>query len=197
MERVIVVNTFEVLREALVTRGTDIAGRPSTNVLLSMVSSGYRGVGARDYSRKWVFLRKLAYRSMHLYGNGLKKVEDTISDEVDKICSVLIKENGKPIPVKVYFGEFSLYPTQLAHDVRTTLYRRFYDIKTLKRHPNNVVLTSCTGWEVKKNSVEECISDYIAYYFLNDDLNKISLLHSLFWYVLISKTIRKMMQWFS
>ena len=37
--------------------------------------------------------------------------------------------------------------TQLEHDVITTLYGRWYDIKTLKRRPYNVVMTSCVDWE--------------------------------------------------
>ena len=38
--------------------------------------------------------------------------------------------------------------TMPAHDVRTTLYGRCCDIKTLKRCRYNVVLTLCVGWEV-------------------------------------------------
>ena len=38
------------------------------------------------------------------------------------------------------------FSTQLAYDVRTTLYGRWYDVKALKRHPYNVVLTSFAGW---------------------------------------------------
>ena len=39
--------------------------------------------------------------------------------------------------------------SQLAHDVETTLYGRWNDIKTLKRRRNNIiVLTSCAGWVV-------------------------------------------------
>ena len=37
--------------------------------------------------------------------------------------------------------------TQTAHDVETTLYGRCNDIKTLKWRRNNVILTSCVGWE--------------------------------------------------
>ena len=39
--------------------------------------------------------------------------------------------------------------TQLAHDVRTTLYGRWNDVKTLKRRRSNVVLTLCASWEME------------------------------------------------
>ena len=43
----------------------------------------------------------------------------------------------------VSFGtELRGYPSQPAHDVRTTLYGRWNDVKTWKRRLNNVVLTS-------------------------------------------------------
>ena len=35
---------------------------------------------------------------------------------------------------------------QPAHVARTMLYERYYDVKTLKRRPYNVALTSCVGW---------------------------------------------------
>ena len=40
--------------------------------------------------------------------------------------------------------------TQPEHDVRTALYGRCYDVKTLKQYLYNVVLTSCTIWVYKK-----------------------------------------------
>ena len=39
-----------------------------------------------------------------------------------------------------------LFFTQPAHDVRTTLYWRRFNVLTSFHRPYNVVLTSCTGW---------------------------------------------------
>ena len=41
---------------------------------------------------------------------------------------------------------FKMQGIQPVHDVRTTLYGRWYDVKTLKRSPYNVVRTSCAVW---------------------------------------------------
>jgi len=106
MNRVVFVNTFQDFKEALVTRGKDFAGRPTNSIPVKIVSKGFRGVSLANYTRQWTFTRKLAYKSMHLFGNGLQKVEDIISDEVDSICSYLKKENEKPILVHIYFGKF-------------------------------------------------------------------------------------------
>ena len=51
----------------------------------------------------------------------------------------------------IIFGMKILLCTfQPAHNVKTTLYGRWNDVKTLKRRPYNVVLTSCAGWDAKK-----------------------------------------------
>ena len=42
----------------------------------------------------------------------------------------------------VLFGQ----NTQPGHDIKAKLHGRCYDVKTLKKCRNNVVLTSCAGW---------------------------------------------------
>ena len=105
MNRVVVVNTMEDLKEALVTRRKDFAGRSTSSIPMRIQSRGFKGIGPGDYTPQWIFTRQLAYKSMHLFGNGLQKVEDIISDEVDIICLQITKENSHPIPVHVYFGK--------------------------------------------------------------------------------------------
>lgn len=109
MKRVVVVNSFELYREALVTRGTDFAGRSTTSIPMRIQSKGFKGIASSDYTQTWIFVRKLSYKSMHLFGNGLQKVEEMISDEIDDICTILTKENGNSVSVKTFFGEFLLY----------------------------------------------------------------------------------------
>ena len=47
--------------------------------------------------------------------------------------------------------EWEQSASQPAHDVRTTLYGRWNDVKTLKRRCNDVVLTSCISWAFKSS----------------------------------------------
>ena len=60
------------------------------------------------------------------------------------VCLLWKKEDWRWLS-PYFFLSFNFNPH--AHDVRTTLYWRCYDIETLKRRSYNVVLTFCTGWE--------------------------------------------------
>ena len=62
---------------------------------------------------------------------------------------------------QVMGGLILFFNTQPAHDIRTTLYRRCYDVKALKRRRYNVVLTSCAGWasnrpDKKSDNISDC-----------------------------------------
>jgi len=49
--------------------------------------------------------------------------------------------------------------------VKMTLFERCYDVKTVKLRRNNVVLTSCAGWEAKlsKYTLYVCFNDIKVY----------------------------------
>ena len=70
MNRVVIINSLEACKEALVTRNLEFAGRSSYSVPLKLISKGFKGIVLADYTRQWLFIRKLAYKSMHLYGNA-------------------------------------------------------------------------------------------------------------------------------
>ena len=80
----------------------------------------------------------------------LNRETNSTVDNVKRVHSILM-ENAVNANKPIDNGKFrkqACYTagTQPAHDVRTTLYGRCYDVKTLKRRPYNVVLTSCAGW---------------------------------------------------
>ena len=88
------------------TRGTDFAGRPTDSYLVKLASRNFMSLGHGDYSKRWAFLRKLSYKGLHIYGTGMKKVEDIITEEVEKMCSILSEETDQPIFIKPFVGEF-------------------------------------------------------------------------------------------
>ena len=108
MKRMVVINSYECIKEALITRGTDFAGRPHDSVPLKIASYDYRSLGSADYSKSWAFLRKLAYKSLHMYGSGMKNIEDIVIEEIEKMCSILSREAGKPVLIHQYLGTKSL-----------------------------------------------------------------------------------------
>ena len=109
MDRAVIINSFEGFQEALTTRGTDFAGRPQNNVPISLVTRGNKTITAKDYSKKLVFLRKLAFKSMHLYGNGLNKIEKLIDNSFNHIVTLIKKENGKPLSIGTYYGKINQF----------------------------------------------------------------------------------------
>ncbi|XP_066928078.1 steroid 17-alpha-hydroxylase/17,20 lyase-like [Clytia hemisphaerica] len=105
MKRVVVVNSYHGIKEALVTRSNDFAGRPiSGNIHVQMITNNGKGLTSSDYSKKWSLLRKVTYKSLHLYGSGMKNIEEIVIDEVEKMCSLLSKEIGRPTIIDQYIG---------------------------------------------------------------------------------------------
>uniref|UniRef100_A0A7M5WTC6 Uncharacterized protein n=1 Tax=Clytia hemisphaerica TaxID=252671 RepID=A0A7M5WTC6_9CNID len=108
MKRVVVINSYEAIKEALVTRGHDFAGRPNDNIPLGIQTNNFQDLATKDYSKSWSFLRKLTYKSLHFYGTGIKNVEDLVMEDVEEMVSLLSKEVGNPILIHKYFGNTSI-----------------------------------------------------------------------------------------
>ena len=111
MQRIVIVNSYENIKEALIQRATDIAGRPHDSLPMKIVTYDFKALGIMDYDRKFVFMRKLAYKSLHFYGSGMAKIEEIISDEVDKLCSFLSKESENSILIHQFLGMKDNFPT--------------------------------------------------------------------------------------
>ena len=106
MNRVVVVNSYETIKEALMSRGHDFAGRPTDSIPNKIQSNNFQSLASSDYSKSWSFLRKLTYKSLHIYGTGMKAIESLVVEEIDAMISSLSKEVGKPILIHQYFGNF-------------------------------------------------------------------------------------------
>ncbi|XP_066924808.1 steroid 17-alpha-hydroxylase/17,20 lyase-like [Clytia hemisphaerica] len=106
MSRVVVINSYEGIKEALVTKGTDFGGRSHESIPVGIVTNNFKVIGLMDYSKQWLFLRKLAFKSLHLYGAGMTNIEDVVVEETEKMCSILSKEVGKPICIDQFLGTY-------------------------------------------------------------------------------------------
>ena len=70
---------------------------------MDQFSCGFRGIICPSYSKKLAFMRKLAFKSMHLYGDGLKEIEkiaigrcDIIIEKAERLKSLnVFNELGK------------------------------------------------------------------------------------------------------
>ena len=104
MSRIVVINSYNNTKEALITRGTDFAGRATDSIVGRIPSNNFTSLTSFDYSKSFVFVRKLTFKSLHLYGTEMKDIEEIVIEEVEKMCSILAKEIGKPVPIRQYIG---------------------------------------------------------------------------------------------
>ena len=80
MENVVVLSSYELIHEALVSRSNDFAGRPE-NYRAGVMLKFCDDILFTDFTPKWVYTKKLAMQSLKMYGDGLANLED-ISMEV-------------------------------------------------------------------------------------------------------------------
>ena len=80
MENVVVLSSYELIHEALVSRSNDFAGRPE-NYRAGVMLKFCDDVLFTDFTPKWIYTKKLAMQSLKMYGDGLANLED-ISMEV-------------------------------------------------------------------------------------------------------------------
>ena len=105
MKRVVVINSYQSIKDSLISKATDFAGRPHDSIPFKIASYNFTDLGAIDYSPKWVFLRKLAFKSLHMYGDGMKRIEEIFSEEIDYMCSHLSKDLHQPIMIHQHLGK--------------------------------------------------------------------------------------------
>ncbi|XP_066928072.1 steroid 17-alpha-hydroxylase/17,20 lyase-like isoform X2 [Clytia hemisphaerica] len=110
MKRVVVLNSYESIKEALIQKTTELAGRPQDSIPMKIATYNNKALGIMDYNKKFVFMRKLAYKSLHLYGSGMTKIEEKIVAGIEEMCSMLCKEVDKPIFIRQHLA-YSLVNT--------------------------------------------------------------------------------------
>ncbi|KAM4618896.1 cytochrome P450 2C3-like isoform 2-T2 [Polymixia lowei] len=101
----VILNGTKAMREALVTKATDFAGRPK-GLLLSHLTQG-KGVIMADYGPGWREHRRFALTTLRNFGLGKESMEQRILGEVQHIAAVLEKNIGKPMDPQTLFHNAS------------------------------------------------------------------------------------------
>ncbi|CAL8374617.1 unnamed protein product [Arctogadus glacialis] len=101
----VILNGTKTIREALVTKGTDFAGRPD-ELLLSHITQG-KGVIMADHGPSWRDHRRFALMTLRNFGLGKQSMEDRILGEVEHVAAELEKSNGKPMNPQLLFHHAS------------------------------------------------------------------------------------------
>ncbi|XP_074533772.1 cytochrome P450 2F2-like [Halichoeres trimaculatus] len=97
----VVINGFEAIRTALVTKANDFAGRPQ-NMLVNEVTER-KGVILANYGSSWKDQRRFALMTLRNFGMGKNSMEDRIHGEIKYIMGTLEKNNGKIFSPQLMF----------------------------------------------------------------------------------------------
>ena len=99
-ENIIVVNSIDLIREALITKSTSFAGRP----YIFRIDYGFhysRDIIFGDYNAKWCYLKKVAAQALRMYGCGVEHVEEVVRDEMTALTHSLEVRRGQPFDPRV------------------------------------------------------------------------------------------------
>ena len=120
-ERVVIINAIEPAREALL-KGNDFAGRPTNSFPIQLYSKNYKGIGSADFTKQHIAMRKLAYKSLHIYGNGMKNIEKAAVKELDGLVESLRKENEMPIPMHDRLSKYKSHTQRVEVFIRYAIF---------------------------------------------------------------------------
>ena len=91
---VVVVSGGKALKEVLVTKSAEFAGRPSLHT--SELYSKGKAIVLADYSPEWRLHRKVAASALKMYSTSKLKQGSVINDEFDLLLKRIRSRNGRP-----------------------------------------------------------------------------------------------------
>ncbi|XP_069593153.1 cytochrome P450 2D14-like isoform X2 [Ranitomeya imitator] len=116
--KMVVLNGFEVVKEALINRVEDSADRPRFPTYETVGYTGdTKGIAFADYGRSWKEQRRFAMAALRNFGMGKKSLEERVTEEAQSLCSafksqkdqfdpsVLINNSVSNVICSLAFGE--------------------------------------------------------------------------------------------
>ncbi|XP_071943152.1 vitamin D 25-hydroxylase-like [Antedon mediterranea] len=98
----VVLNDYEIIREATCRSGDMFLDRPRTP--LFEILGGGKGIGGAFYSEGWKDHRRFSLKMMRSYGVGQAHIEPMIAREAWFLNKEFASENGKPFNPTPYLG---------------------------------------------------------------------------------------------
>uniref|UniRef100_A0A667WAP7 Cytochrome P450, family 2, subfamily X, polypeptide 9 n=1 Tax=Myripristis murdjan TaxID=586833 RepID=A0A667WAP7_9TELE len=98
---VVVINGLQAMKEALVTKGADFAGRPQDRMVNDVTER--KGVILADYGPAWREHRRFALMTLKNFGLGKQTMEERILGEIQHIMEPLEKSVGKTLSPRIMF----------------------------------------------------------------------------------------------
>jgi len=105
-QRLVVVNSIEPAKEALLKKGADFASRPKTYPL-QILSRGYKTISMAEYGPFYTTIKKIGHSALKMFADGTGKIEQVTIRESELLHEKLLKTEGRPIDDITYkFGMF-------------------------------------------------------------------------------------------
>lgn len=92
-QRCILINSIGVVREALLSKKDDFAGRPRA-FIGDYLTRDAKDIFFADLSPTMILQRKLVHSALRMYGSGLKKLEKVIYQEVEQLSNRFSAHQG-------------------------------------------------------------------------------------------------------
>ncbi|OCT85469.1 hypothetical protein XELAEV_18023636mg [Xenopus laevis] len=93
----VVLNGFEVMKEALIQKSEDIADRPTIYIFdIFGFGANNRGVMFANYGQSWKDLRRFTLSTLRDFGMGKKSLEERVGEEAGYLCAAFQSEQGRP-----------------------------------------------------------------------------------------------------
>ncbi|XP_018114301.1 cytochrome P450 2D15-like [Xenopus laevis] len=96
-QNMVVLNGFEVIKEALFQKSEDIADRPTFPLYEALGLTGNsKAVVIAHYGPAWKEQRRFSISTLRDFGMGKKSLEENVVEEAGFLCSAFQSEQGRP-----------------------------------------------------------------------------------------------------
>ncbi|XP_073442756.1 cytochrome P450 2D15-like [Dendrobates tinctorius] len=94
--KMVVLNGFEVVKEALINNPEDSADRPRFPMYETVGYTGdTKGIAFADYGRSWKEQRRFAMTALRNFGKSKKSLEERVTEEAQFLCSAFKSQNDQ------------------------------------------------------------------------------------------------------
>ncbi|ELT99222.1 hypothetical protein CAPTEDRAFT_73286, partial [Capitella teleta] len=91
----LVLNSFDAIHEALVTKGICFGGRPQENKFrLEFISDGFKDIFFDNAGARWKILRKTAHRQVKMFDAGSKQIEQLNLNVIKELAKEFRSHDG-------------------------------------------------------------------------------------------------------
>ncbi|XP_070556484.1 cytochrome P450 1A1-like [Ptychodera flava] len=95
MQWIVVLNNMELVREALVEKQDEFAGRPWM-YSLDVLSEGGQNISSGSFTKKWKALRKIGYQAVRNFASGYTLEKIVTKEAFPRLKKAIVDKNGEP-----------------------------------------------------------------------------------------------------